>query len=66
MLEAIEYTAMVLSPVFLGAIGYLIVLIVFEYFINPYRVFRKRGPRVFRRTNRWENTKLLELCIQNL
>ena len=53
MLEAIEYTAMVLAPVFLGAIGYLIVLIVFEYFINPYRVFRKRGPRVFRRTQYW-------------
>ena len=50
MLEAIEYTAMVLAPVFLGAIAFLIITVIVERLTNPYRVFRKRGQRVFRRT----------------
>ena len=49
MLEALEYTAIVLAPVFLGAIAFLIGLVVCEYFTNPLRVFRKRGKRVFRK-----------------
>jgi len=49
MLEALEYTAMVLAPVFVGAILFLIGMVIVEFFVNPYRVFRRKGQRVFRR-----------------
>jgi len=49
MLEALEYTAMVLAPVFVGSILFLIGMVIVEFFVNPYRVFRRKGQRVFRR-----------------
>ena len=49
MLEALEYTAIVLAPVFIGAIIYLLIIMVCSYYMNPLRVFRKKGPKVFRR-----------------
>jgi hypothetical protein len=49
MLEALEYTAMVLAPVFVGAVLFLIGIVIVQYFVNPYRVFRRKGPKVFRR-----------------
>ena len=48
LLEALEYTAMVIAPIFIGAIIFLIISVVYEYFINPSRCFRKKAPRVFR------------------
>ena len=49
MLEALEYTAMVLAPVFVGAVLFLIGIVIVQYFVNPYRVFRRKGPKVFRK-----------------
>jgi len=49
MLEALEYTAIALAPVFVGAVLFLIGMVIVQYFVNPYRVFRRKGPRVFRR-----------------
>jgi uncharacterized membrane protein len=36
MLEALEYTAIILAPVFLGAIGFLIGLVVFNHVLSKY------------------------------
>ena len=49
MLEALEYTAIALAPVFIGAVLFLIGIVIVQYFVNPYRVFRRKGPKVFRR-----------------
>jgi hypothetical protein len=43
MLEALEYTAIALAPLFGGAIAYLIIAMVIAYFVDSYKVFRKRS-----------------------
>jgi hypothetical protein len=49
MFEGLELAAMVLAPVFLGAVIFYIVLRICAYFTNPLRVFRRSPPRVFRK-----------------
>lgn len=50
MLEAIEYTAIILAPVFIGSVVYLIITMVCSYYMNPYRVFKRKGRKVFKKS----------------